>query len=155
MRLRGGGEFVSLLVMEKTTKHSFNPKYRFGFKLGKRFGRLVVQGFVKSRGDIYRVTHAVCLCDCGQTANVLPTNLRAGRTKSCGCLGRLAWAWHKIAHMRKNLVCKRWRKFGNFAKDVKPQPKPGYILMRLDKAKPYSSKNHRWGPRFTPNAATP
>lgn len=48
-------------------------------KPGVRFGRLTVK-----RHDNH--LRWECLCDCGQTKYVLPSNLRGGNVKSCGCL---------------------------------------------------------------------
>ena len=50
----------------------------------KRFGRLVakrISGKNKRGGYIWE-----CLCDCGNTTNVLSGSLMYGATKSCGCL---------------------------------------------------------------------
>lgn len=53
---------------------------------GKRFGRLVVVKFTGKR----RGTNALwkCVCDCGNTAIVVSSELQRGRTRSCGCLHR-------------------------------------------------------------------
>lgn len=54
---------------------------------GQRFGRLIVINKTNqsssSGSPIY-----YCRCDCGKYVNVLYCNLRAGKTKSCGCLRR-------------------------------------------------------------------
>ena len=52
---------------------------------GKRFGRLVVLG--KHAGTRHG-QHARwdCICDCGNTTISDGGSLRAGKTKSCGCL---------------------------------------------------------------------
>jgi hypothetical protein len=50
---------------------------------GKRFGKLVVledTGIRKSRRPIWK-----CLCDCGETKNILGKYLLNGDTKSCSC----------------------------------------------------------------------
>lgn len=51
---------------------------------GQQFGRLtVIDMFGKDRrGEI--IWH--CICECGETKNVLGSNLRKGLTQSCGCL---------------------------------------------------------------------
>lgn len=51
---------------------------------GERYGRLVVMALDRNRHSL----RAVCLCDCGMTKIVLAKSLRAGQTKSCGCLYR-------------------------------------------------------------------
>lgn len=48
----------------------------------KTFGRLVVLWRVKNHG---KNTAWKCACVCQKTVVVLGLNLRAGRTRSCGC----------------------------------------------------------------------
>lgn len=50
--------------------------------IGDRFGRLRIIGFGK-KGR--RVVHAVCQCDCGEITASAMTNLKRGKTISCGC----------------------------------------------------------------------
>ena len=53
--------------------------------VGKRFGKLVVQGLSKVRSsDNFRLWN--CLCDCGNKTRVRTASLNNGNTKSCGCL---------------------------------------------------------------------
>lgn len=54
------------------------------------FGRLVVIERLRSsgRGVIWS-----CLCECGNLTKVTTHDLRAGNTKSCGCLRRETAAW--------------------------------------------------------------
>lgn len=61
--------------------------------LGRRFGRLVV----RARAGSAKAPHGTrarwsCLCDCGATVVVLGEHLRAGRTRSCGCLRKARMA---------------------------------------------------------------
>lgn len=46
-----------------------------------------------------------CLCDCGETTNVLSENLKSGRTKSCGCLASEETAARNTANAKHGL----WR----------------------------------------------
>lgn len=51
---------------------------------GRTFGRLKVLEIVDDTYNhipIYR-----CLCECGKECRVYGNNLKAGKTKSCGCL---------------------------------------------------------------------
>lgn len=64
--------------------------------IGQRFGRLTVIERAENykqytlHPDGHRVGYSQarwkCKCDCGKEVTVLGANLRAGRTKSCGCL---------------------------------------------------------------------
>ena len=49
---------------------------------GSRFGRLVIQ----RRVGLESPANWECVCDCGKTTVVVGTSIRAGRTRSCGCL---------------------------------------------------------------------
>jgi hypothetical protein len=52
----------------------------------QRFGRLVALGPVAVNAN--RKVMWLCQCDCGNTAPVASTQLRFGKTRSCGCLVR-------------------------------------------------------------------
>lgn len=60
---------------------------RFKDITGERFGKLLVTDFShgEPEGKLYRYKWK-CLCDCGNEAVVAGTQLRSGKTKSCGCL---------------------------------------------------------------------
>lgn len=49
-----------------------------------RFGRLRVIGLFKKN----KAKMAYCICDCGNEKEVYYSNLKSGKTKSCGCLER-------------------------------------------------------------------
>jgi hypothetical protein len=51
---------------------------------GRRFGRLEVVEMVGIYQNYIKIWR--CRCDCGNETVVLSHNLKAGRTKSCGCL---------------------------------------------------------------------
>ena len=51
--------------------------------VGQKFGKLIVIGesiFIK------RNSYSLCKCDCGNEKLIRNTNLKCGKTKSCGCL---------------------------------------------------------------------
>lgn len=50
---------------------------------GRTFARLTVLGFAGTRG---RKPYWVCECECGEIKTVHGEHLKAGRTRSCGCL---------------------------------------------------------------------
>mgnify|MGYP007070555145 CR=1 FL=1 len=51
--------------------------------LGQKFGKLTV---IKKVGIKRKLILWECLCDCGNTVEVIGTSLRIGETASCGCL---------------------------------------------------------------------
>lgn len=74
-----------------------NPQYSEAM-LGKRFGRWTV--LRRYKGDYY-----ICRCDCGKEKAVRGHNLRAGMTRSCGCLRRetnserLTACWERLREL--------------------------------------------------------
>ena len=50
---------------------------------GERFGRLTILERVANLG---RFAAWRCVCDCGKETIVRGTDLRMGKTRSCGCL---------------------------------------------------------------------
>ena len=55
--------------------------YNFIDISGQRFGRLIAIEYIGHKGWL-------CKCDCGGEKIAVGSNLRGGRTKSCGCLAR-------------------------------------------------------------------
>jgi len=55
---------------------------------GKRFGHLLVLGFVGHTRGVGSRSHPVwrCRCDCGNLSDKRASNLYTGHTKSCGCM---------------------------------------------------------------------
>lgn len=62
---------------------------------GQRFGELVVVAMSRKYTNS-RIIQWECRCDCGNTKFVERSALRAGLTKSCGCLCREYW--HRRKH---------------------------------------------------------
>ena len=54
---------------------------------GERFGLLTV--IERAGTDKNNNTKWKCKCDCGSILDVYSTNLRSGRTKSCGCIRKI------------------------------------------------------------------
>lgn len=68
---------------------------------GKRFGRLVVKEMSETKN--WKV-YWKCVCDCGNTKDILSSRLISGKTKSCGCLRTETAVKRSEKH---NLRCKR------------------------------------------------
>lgn len=115
-----------------------------------------------------------CLCKCGKKTSVSGTNLRSGKTKSCGCLRALSLRSIATVHggskhplytrwllmharcydpennryyrygARGIKVCRRWHSFRAYLSDVALGFKPGLTLDRVDNNKDYGPKNFRW-----------
>lgn len=136
--------------------------------LGRRFGRLWTR-FVCPDGKI------MCVCDCGSTGKVHPSNLLGGRTTSCGC-ARQAWLnqWKRVRKMpeyaiwtamkqrctnpksdswenyggRGIKVCRRWlNSFNDFLSDVGRRPAPHLTIERINNDGNYEPGNVKWATR--------
>ena len=90
-----------------------------GFKdiTGQRFGRLIVierDYNYPFEHNLARKTNAYwkCKCDCGNIITVRGTNLRNGKTKSCGCLSKEKAAQRFSEMNRKNALQLQGKTFG-------------------------------------------
>lgn len=137
---------------------------------GQRFGRLLVErdsGERSAGGIMWR-----CVGDCGNRKNISQSDLRAGKTKSCGCLrieaitkhgasprsGRTPTyaSWNAmLARCRAKSgrlhrfygnvsVCERWESFEAFAEDMGERPSRAHSIDRIDGTKGYEKGNCRW-----------
>jgi hypothetical protein len=64
--------------------------------IGRRFGRLMVQEFVGK--DKHKQPTWRCICDCGATTEVSSSNLKGGRTQSCGCYNKEVASLRSTTH---------------------------------------------------------
>lgn len=54
--------------------------------IGQKFGQLTVLEIKSSTDKDGSKSIATAICDCGKTKDILFSNIRRGKTKSCGCL---------------------------------------------------------------------
>lgn len=138
---------------------------------GQRFGYLRVLGEAPVRNRTH-ITWA-CICDCGVEKCISGPELRAGQTRSCGCMTskmtadknrthgqsgtRLYGVWGAMIkrctphHERAKdyfergiTVCERWKKFENFYADMGATWRPRLTIERVDNDKGYEPGNCVW-----------
>lgn len=136
-----------------------------------KFGRYKV--IKEANSDKKGQAFWVCQCNCGNTRIVRGSDLRNGKTKSCGCLHKKIVEKNNTTHglskhSKYNIwnnmlqrcnnprnpqyhyyggrgirVCERWLKIENFIEDLGPRPK-GFTIERKNNEKGYYQENCIW-----------
>lgn len=139
---------------------------------GMRFGRLTVSGCEFK--DQQNRKFVPVLCACGETRSVACSALRAGYTKSCGCLGRetrgalqthgkassrVYRIWAGMVQRVTNQKCPKYPDYGGRGIDIDPRwvesfeafysdmgdpPSPRHSLDRRENNAGYWRHNCRW-----------
>lgn len=133
--------------------------------VGASYGQLTVSGFTSGNGR----HKAICICSCGNTAEVAPSSLFSGRTTSCGCArirhghavgsnaSRTYNSWAMMHDRCRNQnndsfanygargisVCDRWSEFSLFLLDMGGRPY-GTSIDRINNAGNYEPSNCKW-----------
>lgn len=113
---------------------------------GQRFGRLVALSYTPGQHKPHKNGLWKCVCDCGNVVSVYGGSLRAGDTKSCGCLrdekvtqlnfihGERNTAmyniWHGIKNRCLNENNKQYKDYGGRGITICPDWEKDFVAFR-------------------------
>ena len=109
---------------------------------GQKFGRLIVLSDTGKKSGSHRIW--LCRCVCGKLTEVRIDKLRAGNTKSCGCLkkeikhgdscggkmSRLYGIWDSMKQRCLNLKCRAYKYYGGKGIEVCDEWKNSYLTFK-------------------------
>lgn len=155
------------------------PHFNVDDYIGRKVHYLTVVGLAE-RKPSDKEWKLCCLCECGKTTNITPSQFRRGVVKSCGCKKatvckiqggqsshplyhvwlQMMYRCHKPSSRnygryggRGIVVCDEWKDFDGFVSwsdSVGGRP-DGYTLDRIDNDGNYEPSNCRWVPMKTQN----
>lgn len=134
--------------------------------IGKKYHRLIILDLFRKNNR----TIAKCICDCGNTKDIVFHSVKIGRTTSCGCYNKEVITKHGLhgikeygswQHMLRRCdtngllsshcyigkgikVCNEWKDFNNFINDMGYAPTKKHSIDRIDSNKGYYKENCRW-----------
>lgn len=138
-------------------------------KAGDRFHGLEILVEIAGR-DKTGLQMSLCLCDCGNEKLIRTSDIVRGKTKSCGCLHKVAKTKHgmsgtrpyriwvgmlfrvtdtdpikRISYLDKGItVCPEWKSFDKFWEDMGDSYFDGASIDRRNPNKGYYKENCRW-----------
>ncbi|KKL82105.1 hypothetical protein LCGC14_1988090 [marine sediment metagenome] len=148
------------------------PHKTIAVSIGQVYGRLNVIGIGKKESN--KRAYIIVQCSCGSPPKAIEmNNLRAGKSKSCGCIIKemktthgsakhpLYFRWRNMIDRcespqscnyhrygaRGIKVCERWHNIQNFIKDMYPTYRKYLEIERLDNEGNYEPNNCIWGSR--------
>lgn len=142
--------------------------------VGDKIGRLFIKDVYQKDFGTYKKKVAVCECECGNEVLPMLSDIRAGKTLSCGCLSKdiaseraiHGLSKHPLYHVWRGMlsrcydtshksyvnyggrgisVCAEWRfDVSKFIEDMYPNYEKGLDLDREDNDGNYCQDNCRW-----------
>ncbi len=108
--------------------------------IGKRFGELVVQKFLRKKAYIRRNSYTyLCLCSCGKKVELVRSNLTTEHTRSCGCLKKIVGPKNKCWAGHGEISGRHWSSIKNHAKSRKL----GFKITIKDAWKQFEKQNRK------------
>lgn len=175
MASQGSGVKRTPLKRTGRIRPKVDPAAMTEFREGQRFGRWTVLRWDETKPRGGGLAHYwVCRCECGTVRSVRASQLRTGRSASCGCAGqeknvqRLTkhgmygtptyQCWQAMIRRTCNAGSHEWSRYGGrgitvhpdwrdfeaFLRDMGERPSPAFSLDRINNEGNYEPGNVRW-----------